>query len=613
MFLLAIPIFLWAAEPIREWKSKSGTTIIEASLDRTKETDDPDLVYLLKEGKRYKVPFKNLSQADQDYVTKFRKGGKNLDEDVGLELDDDKDARGIKVVPAGNRYALLIGVNEYVKPIKSLQFCVKDMELLSDCFQKLGVPKDNIFLVTDNSSAVRRPTGANIRRQIESVTSLMAPEDQLLIAFSGHGVMVKDKSYLCPSDTNLKDINSIVSRDWVFEQLEKCKAKQKVFIIDACRNELTFGGDRASDGAKTLEDPIGADTHGFILIASCDKTQKSWEHPDLKHGVFTHYFAEGLSGAAADEDGYVTIMGLFQYTSSKTKKYVFREFNEVQVPTFRQGEEMTDFYLAKVNCTPPTPSVPTPAPVQTTSGEPKAGDRKVETVNGVEFAFRWCPSGTFKMGSPTNEEGRYDDKEKQHEVTRTKGFWMMETEVTQKQWKAVMGYNPSRFKGDDLPVEMVSWEDCQEFCNKCAQHGLPVQLPTEAQWEYACRAGSTTAYFWGNALNGDKANCDGNYPCGTTIKGKYVRKPTSVRSYQPNAWGLYDMHGNVWEWCADYWKEEYPSGNVIDPTGPSNGSYRVVRGGGWNSYAGSSQSASRHFSKPGYRNLNLGFRALRGQ
>ena len=239
----------------------------------------------------------------------------------------------------------------------------------------------------------------------------------------------------------------------------------------------------------------------------------------------------------------------------------------------------------------------------------KAGERKTVTVNGVEFVFRWCPAGTFMMGSPKSEEG-HADREKQHKVTLTKGFWMMETQVTQKQWKAVMGNNPSNFKGDDLPVEMVSWNDCQEFCKKCVSLGLLVQLPTEAQWEYACRAGSTTAYFWGNALNGDKANCDGNYPCGTTTKGTYLKKTTPVGGYAANPWGLYDMHGNVWEWCQD-WYGDYPSGSVTDPTGPSTGSLRVFRGGSWYGYARGCRSAGRGNSVPDYRSNGLGFRCAR--
>ncbi len=241
----------------------------------------------------------------------------------------------------------------------------------------------------------------------------------------------------------------------------------------------------------------------------------------------------------------------------------------------------------------------------------EAGERAVMTINGVEFAFRWCPEGTFMMGSPTSEDGRYSH-ETQHQVTLTKGFWMMETQVTQKQWKAIMGNNPSSYKGDDLPVENVSWNDCQKFCKKCAQFGLPVQLPTESQWEYACRAGSTTAYFWSNALNGDKANCYGMSPCGTTTEGKYIGKTTPVGSYQPNAWGLYDMHGNVWEWCQD-WYGDYPKGNVTDPTGPSSGSLRVIRGGGWDSNAQNCRSACRYCSEPGVRSSRLGFRVVRGQ
>ena len=175
-----------------------------------------------------------------------------------------------------------------------------------------------------------------------------------------------------------------------------------------------------------------------------------------------------------------------------------------------------------------------------------------------------------------------------------------------------MGNNPSSFKGDDLPVENISWNDCQEFCRKCTQLGLSVQLPMEAQWEYACRAGSTTAYSWGNSLNGDMANCDGNYPYGTKTRGNNLEKTAPVASYMPNAWGLYDMHGNVWEWCQD-WKADYPSGSVTDPTGPSSGSYRVNRGGGWSSLAGNCRSAGRNDYVPGYRLDCFGFRLVKGQ
>lgn len=175
-----------------------------------------------------------------------------------------------------------------------------------------------------------------------------------------------------------------------------------------------------------------------------------------------------------------------------------------------------------------------------------------------------------------------------------------------------MGNNPSVFKGDDLPVEHVSWNDCQNFCRKCTLLGLPVQLPTEAQWEYACRAGSTTAYFWGNALNGDKANCNGNLPYGTTTKGIFLGKTAPVGSYAPNAWGLYDMHGNVYEWCQD-WSGSYPTGSVIDPVGSSNDANRAFRGGGWWNGANSCRSASRVPLGLDFKIKFLGFRCVNVQ
>jgi len=245
----------------------------------------------------------------------------------------------------------------------------------------------------------------------------------------------------------------------------------------------------------------------------------------------------------------------------------------------------------------------------------------VLTIMGVEFPFRWCPAGTFTMGSPPTEPERNDD-ETQHRVTLSRGFWMLETPVTQAMWKSVTGSNPSFFKGDKLPVESVSWEDCQEYITKLNAHlagtpgvhlagspgpGYCFSLPTESQWEYACRAGTTTPFHFGSVLNGDKANCDGNYPYGTWTKGRFLwtkgrflEKTSEVGSYPANAWGLFDMHGNVWEWCAD-WLGDYPGGAVTDPVGASSSSRRVRRGGGWGDLAGHCRSANRCNFDPSFR------------
>lgn len=200
--------------------------------------------------------------------------------------------------------------------------------------------------------------------------------------------------------------------------------------------------------------------------------------------------------------------------------------------------------------------------------------------------------GSFMMGSPSSEEERNGD-ETQHRVTLTKGFWLGKYEVTQAQWQSVMGSNPSRYNGDNLPVDSVSWDDCQRFIQKInAQLNCGARLPTEAEWEFACRAGTTTVYYWGNALNGDKANCNGDGPYGTPVKGRYRLTTVPVGSYAANAWGFFDMHGNVLEWCSD-WYGTYPAGSVTDPMGVASGSYRVLRGGSWANSAGMCRSAYR--------------------
>ena len=215
-------------------------------------------------------------------------------------------------------------------------------------------------------------------------------------------------------------------------------------------------------------------------------------------------------------------------------------------------------------------------------------------------------AGEFLMGE--GEEG--------HPVTLTEDFFIAENPVTQAQYEAVMGSNPSRFKeaGADAPVEQVSWDEALAFCAKLNQIAEPEDgwewaLPTEAQWEYACRAGRTTAFTFGDVLNGTQANCDGNHPYGTEEKGPYLERTSPVRSYPANPWGLYDCHGNVWEWCAD-WHGEYPKQAVVDPQGPESGAHRVLRGGSWRSNARLCRSSSRDGDDPANRGINIGFRPV---
>ena len=237
-----------------------------------------------------------------------------------------------------------------------------------------------------------------------------------------------------------------------------------------------------------------------------------------------------------------------------------------------------------------------------TAGYACAGDSSQKITNSLGMNFVHVPFGNFMMGSPAYEFDR-DSDENQHRVTLTKGFYMQTTEVTQGQWKAVMGNNPSDFSncGDDCPVENVSWNDVQEFIVKLnrKEGGSRYRLPTEAEWECAARAGSTTRFCFGD--DHDRLVEYGWYD--TNSGGK----THAVALKKPNAWGLYDMHGNVYEWCQD-WHGDYPSRSVTDPTGPSSGSDRMDRGGGWGVNARRCRSADRDGYGPSVRYGILGFR-----
>ncbi len=180
----------------------------------------------------------------------------------------------------------------------------------------------------------------------------------------------------------------------------------------------------------------------------------------------------------------------------------------------------------------------------------------------LSIAMVKIPAGNFLMGSPTSEENHFAIESPQHEVTLN-AFWMSQFPITQAQWVSVMGENPSHFKGDDLPVESVSWHDAMKFCRLLSeQTGHIYTLPSEAQWEYACRAGTTTPFYFGETITPDQANYDGNYTYNGGPRGEYRRQTTPVGTFQPNAWGLHDMHGNVWEWCLDHWRPNYEGAPV---------------------------------------------------
>ncbi|MCQ1536776.1 formylglycine-generating enzyme family protein [Methanosarcina sp. KYL-1] len=241
-----------------------------------------------------------------------------------------------------------------------------------------------------------------------------------------------------------------------------------------------------------------------------------------------------------------------------------------------------------------------PGPDHNDSIEPEP-----DYTNSIGMEFMKVPAGEFNMGSPSGEEDR-DDEGPVHKVTIEEPYYLGKYEVTQEQWREVMGNDPSYFKGDELPVEQVSWDDAQEFIEKLNEkEGTDkYRLPSEAEWEYACRAGTTTMYSFG-----DSELEPGDYAC---YRDNSNQKTYPVGQKKPNPWGLYDMHGNVWEWCQDWYYSDY-NGAPSDGSAWENGSssFRIKRGGSWLSSAEDCRSAARGSDDPDRRIYYLGFRVLR--
>jgi len=493
---------------------------------------------------------------------------------------------------AGRKFGVVVGVNRYDDAgIGNLRFAVADAAAIHAALTQAenGFNPEQLALLTDDMPQDRQPTRNNILKYLNNFIGLAGAQDTVLVYFAGHGTTEDSRLYLMPSDgsASLAAKTGVAFED-VRGMLEISPAKRKVLLLDACHSAQGRSVRRMD---RSVADQLQFDSEGMVVLASCGPDEVSHEMEETGHGAFTHFLLEGLSGAA-DTNGD-TLIG--------AKELSVFAWDRTRLWASNKGLTQNPWDLSRVSGDIVLTSVIT-VDGESSDRQPEAGDEMtVELGGGVTLEMVWIPPGTFVMGSPANEAGREDD-ETQHTVTITRGFWMGKYEITQAQCERLTDTKSSYFTGDpDLPLENISWEGCMvllESLNRRTRGG-GFRLPTEAEWEYACRAGSTTPFHFGQTISTDQANYNGNFTYGKSRKGMFRDKTTPVGSFPPNAWGLHDMHGNVGEWCWDWYEDDfYDRGPDHDPKNSSGGEYRVIRGGNWMDDPAECRSAKRRYADP---------------
>lgn len=573
------------------------------------------------------------------------------------------------LLSAADRVALVIGNNHYKELPERMQLTspVDDATDVASALKALGYTLVTGKAVTDGT-----------RETITSVTEKFATAakgaEAAVFYYSGHGVQVGDDNYLLPTDTpKLNGISmlknrGVLLRDSVMVALEEAGAKNKIIILDCCRDnpfsaQLEAALSQVGKSIKTKS--VGEITGygpGFYLAFATSPGQTAADGNGARNSPFTAAMLRTLpTSASKDIDFFFRDVKsiLPDDQVSWTNHSIKGSFSLGTMPLISGG------------------AVPMPDDYASLAGR-TAGERKlIEIAPGVSIPFRWCPPGTFTMGSPASEQAKLKAagvaesifaSETQHSVSLSKGFWLAETEVTQGHWQAVMGTTLLQqankmladdtvykslgdktlraFKGaqkgegskhigvesEKVAMYNVNWEEADEFCTKASRHagqrGWAIALPTEAQWEYACRSGTSgmtyagdfsikgennapgldaIAWYGGNSSEGYSGTRwstaswkEKQYPGGTG-------GPRRVGSKQANEWGLRDMIGNVWEWCADYYGP-YATSSATDPQGATKGDLRVFRGGSWSDGAADCRAAYRFSIEPGHRSISLGFR-----
>ncbi|GHU08260.1 hypothetical protein FACS1894151_03870 [Spirochaetia bacterium] len=521
-------------------------------------------------------------------------------------------------VQAQQKYALVIGNGAYTS-IARLNNPVNDANDMTAALESLGFQVDKILNgnLDQMENAVVR-----LKNRLSASTGSYG-----FFFYAGHGVQSNGENYLIPVDANIASESFLRTKAMqmqaVLDELNQAANSLNIVVLDACRdNPFSW----ARGGTRGLQ-VVGRQPADSIIVYATSSGSVAQDGTG-RNGLFTEQLLRNLKTPGLE------VTEMFRRTGADVSRVSDRK----QIPAI-YNQFFGTVYLNGTSAPVVTPGpVTAPAPTVQSAAPPQ---QSAQSANMVRIN-----GGRFTMGSPSSEANRQSN-EVQHQVT-VSSFYIGKYEVTQREYQAVMGTNPSGFKGDNLPVEQVTWFDAIEYCIKRSRSegltpaytmtgrtpaaGYPItaatvswnrnangyRLPTEAEWEYACRAGTTTAFNSGNNaeslagkanvadLTAKEVNPDWTI---VNIRDGYVNT-APVGSFAPNTWGLYDMHGNVWEWCWD-WYGNYSSGSQTDPAGASSGTFRVWRGGSWFNYGQGLRSAFRNYFTPSYRRDYLGFRVCR--
>ena len=510
------------------------------------------------------------------------------------------------VAQSQKKIAFLVGVNDYFKKdLRDLQFAENDVTAVAAELKRLGFETT----VLTGRGATREKIQTGLANFIDRASKLES-DDIVFAMFSGHGqelqsviekrVPANDQMtvvkrvetipYFCARDAVPYDRDSHLLRGKSEQEIaeefklisinrligdlnRKSNSLRNVLVVDACRNDPAKGGGKSANisGGMVRDLP-----EGLSILFSARSGQQSWESSDtkIKHGVMSHFLLEGLRGGAADENE-ITWSDLTSYVLKRVERNAGKLAGDPQrIQTPHAISNSTGLLvLGKVDVKPKAvPKLkPTPKP------KPKSVANTIlrSTSNQIGMNFRLIPAGTFIMGSPISENGRSKD-EPQHEVQLVDSYWMATHEVSQEQWYSVMKTRPwsgASPNESDAAASKISWEDANEFCTALSiKEGYAYRLPTEAEWERACRAGTQSAFSFGN--QGTQLAQYGWSPVNAGDNAEPVGQKL------PNQYGLYDMHGNVWEWCSDWYGENYYlQSPKRDPVGPETGNTKVLRSG----------------------------------